>query len=197
MVSEMAQQRKQENKQQNERVHSDLALSAILDDIKNHLGLILCAESGHGKSYCAAQIAKEAMQDPDITVIVLSPSTIWRRNLWSKNCVKVGTNSFNPILSNEETEVEVVPFLREAIHVNLDKKWTYIKSQWLEDLLRSKQNLLFEIKYLNGRRIKAFESVVLQFVYEMQQAEIDRNPEYNHHYLIILEEIQNSLGLTQ
>lgn len=184
----------QEKNANDEPLHSDLALSEIINDIKNHLGLILCAEAGHGKSYCAAQIAKQAMKDPNLTVIVLSPSTIWRRNLWSKNCVKVGTNTFNPIVPNEETEVEVVPFMREAIHVNLDKKWDYVKSAWLEELLRSKQNLLFEIKYRNGRRIKAFESVVLQFIYEMQEKEIDRNPEYKHHYLIILEEIQNSFG---
>jgi hypothetical protein len=84
--------------------------------------------------------------------------------------------------------------LRDAVHVNLDKKWTYLKSQWLEELLKTKQSLLFEIKYRNGRRIKAFESVVLQYIYEMQEQAIDANPEYAHHYLIVFEEIQNSFG---
>jgi hypothetical protein len=139
-------------------------------------------------------MAKEAMKDKDTTVIILSPSTIWRMKFGAIQFVKVGTTAFNPIVSSEESNVEVVPFLRDAIHVNLDKKWTYLKSQWLETLLKSKQHLLFEIKYRNGRRIKAFESVVLQFIYEMQEKEIDRNPEYKHHYLIILEEIQNSFG---
>src|SRR5208283_4196759 len=154
--------------------------------------IILVAEAGHGKSFTAFSIVKEALKDPNMTVIIMSPSTIWRRNYGAINCIKVGTSEFNPIIAHEETEVEVVPFMREAIHVNLDKKWTYLKSEWLETLLKSKQSLLFEIKYLNGRRIKAFESVVLQFIYEMQQKEIDRTPEYKHHYLIVLEEIQNS-----
>ena len=178
----------------NEREHGSFSVSELIRDVKEHLGLIIVAEAGHGKSYTAASIASEAMRDPNLTVIVLSPSTIWRRKLWSGNYVKVGTTAFNPIIPSEETNVEVVPFLRDAIHVNLDKKWTYVKSAWLENLLRSKQHLLLEIKYRNGRRIKAFESVVLQTIYEMQEREIDRNPEYAHHYLIILEEIQNSFG---
>jgi len=178
----------------NEFHHSGLALSEIIEDIKQHLGLILVAEAGHGKSYCSAQICKQAILDPNLTIIVLSPSTIWRRNLWSQTCVKVGTNSFNPIVAHEETKLESVQFLRDTIHIDLDKKWTYLKSAWFEDLLRSKTHLLFEIKYKNGRRIKAFESVVLQFIYSMQEKEIDRNPDYKHHYLIVLEEIQNSFG---
>jgi hypothetical protein len=46
----------------------------------------------------------------------------------------------------------------------------------------------------NGRRIKAFESVILQYIYEMQERQLDANPEYKHHYLIVLEEIQNIFG---
>jgi hypothetical protein len=84
--------------------------------------------------------------------------------------------------------------MREAVHVNLDKKWSYVESAWLEQLLDSKQNLLFEVKYKNGRRIKGFESVVLQYVYEKQERELDRNPEYKHHYLVVFEEIQNAFG---
>ncbi len=57
--------------------------------------------------------------------------------------------------------------------------------------------MLFDIKYKNGRRIKAFESVVLEFLYDMQSAEIDRNPEYKHHYLICLEEIQKFRFLSE
>lgn len=97
-------------------------------------------------------------------------------------------------MPNIKTDVDSVPFLRDAIHINLDRKWTYIKSQWLEQLLQSKQSLLFSILYLNGRRIKSFESVVLEYIYKMQVAEIDRNPEYNHHYLVVLEEAQNAFG---
>lgn len=180
--------------QKDGRVHSDLALSAIVDDIKQHLGLILVAEAGHGKSFTAFSIVKQALKDPNMTVIIMSPSTIWRRNYGAIQCVKVGTSEFNPIVAHEETKLESVQFLRDTIHIDLDKKWSYVKSDWMEQLLKSKQSLLFEIKYLNGRRIKAFESVVLQFIYSMQQQEIDRNPEYAHHYLIVLEEIQNSFG---
>jgi hypothetical protein len=184
----------QNDKQQNERVDSGFSVSELIRDIKEHLGLIIVAEAGHGKSFTAFTLAKEAMKSEDMTVIILSPSTIWRRKFGAINYVKVGTTAFNPIIPSEETKVEVVPFLRDAVHVNLDKKWSYVKSAWLEQLLRSKQSLLFEIKYRNGRRIKAFESVVLQYIYEMQEREIERNPEYAHHYLIILEEIQNSFG---
>jgi len=178
----------------NQGVHSGNALSAILADIKEHLGIILCAEAGHGKSYTAFSLVKEAIKDPDLTVIILSPSTIWRRNFGAINCVKVGTNIFNPIIENNKTDVETVQFLRDTVHINLDKKWTYIKSDWFESLLKSKQSLLFEIKYLNGRRIKSFETVVLEYIYSMQQKAIDKDPTYKHHYLIILEEIQNSFG---
>jgi len=179
---------------ENKRVHSGFTLSEIINDIKEHLGIVICAEAGHGKSFTAFTLAKEAMKDPNMTVIILSPSTVWRRKFGAIKFVKVGTSVFNPIVSVEEASVESVPWLRNTVHVNLDKKWSYVKSRWFEDLLSSKQHLLFEIKYKNGRRIKAFESVVLQYIYEMQEREIDRNPEYAHHYLIILEEIQNSFG---
>jgi hypothetical protein len=177
-----------------QRVHGALALSKIIEDIKQHLGIILVAEAGHGKSYTAFSLVKEAMKDKNLTVIILSPSTIWRRNFGFIKYVKVGTSVFNPIVPVEETRLENVPWLRDTIHVNLDKKWCYEKSQWFENLVTSGQHLLFEIKYLNGRRIKAFESVVLQTIYKHQEAEIEKDPNYNHHYLIVLEEIQNSFG---
>ena len=146
----------------------------IIRDIKEHLGLIVVAESGHGKSFTAFTLAKEAMKDPDITVVILSPSTVWRRKFGKINCVKVGTD-FNPIVS-------------------VNKKWKYINSKWFEGLLWSKQNLLFEIKYKDGRRIKNFESEVLKVIYDFQEQQMEQNPKYNHHFLICLEEIQNSFG---
>jgi hypothetical protein len=177
-----------------QRVHSNLALSEILNDIKNHLGVALCAESGHGKSFTAFSLVKEAMKDKDLTVIVLSPSTIWRRNFGAIKFCKVGTQVFNPIVPIDETNLESVPWLRNTIHVNLDKKWTYVKSQWFENLVTSKQHLLFEIKFLNARRIKAFESVVIQLIYHYQENAIETDPNYKHHFLVILEESQNSFG---
>lgn len=154
--------------------HDGSALSKIIDDVKEHLGLIIVAESGHGKSFTAFTLAKEAMKDPNMTVIILSPSTVWRRKFGAINYVKVGTADFNPI-------------------VPVNKKWKYIKNEWFEDLLRSKQNLLFEIKYKDGR-MKHFESEVLKFIYGLQECEIDKNPEYTHHFLVVLEELQNSFG---
>lgn len=173
-------------------VHS--SLTDTLTDVKEHLGLILVAEAGHGKSFAAASMTTEALRDENLTVIVLSPSSIWRRKLWSGKYVKVGTADFNPIQETKQTEIEGIPFLRDAVHINLDKKWSYVKSEWLEQLLQSKESLLWEIKYRNGRRIKAFESLVIQYIYEMQERAIERNPSYNHHYIIVLEEIQNSFN---
>ncbi|GEM_PF-2802340 len=178
--------------QNNEGIHSDL--SNILTDIKQHLGLILVAESGHGKSFTAFSIVKEALKDQNMTVIILSPSSIWKRNYGFINCVQVGTSEFNPIVAIDKTDIENVQFLRDTIHINLDKKYSYIKSQWLEDLLRSKASLLFDIHYLNGRRIKYFESVVLEYIFKMQKSAIDKDPTYKHHYLIVLEEAQTSFG---
>jgi hypothetical protein len=177
-----------------ERVHSDFTLSEIIKDIKEHLGVVLVAEAGHGKSYTAFSLVKEALKDRDTTVIILSPSTIWNRSYGKIGCVRVGTQSFNPIVPMSYTGVESVGFLRDAVHINLDKKWRYVRDKWLEELLLSKQSLLFEIKYRNGRRIKAFESVVLQYIYEMQEFWIDRNPEYKHHFIVVMEEIQNVFG---
>jgi hypothetical protein len=170
------------------------ALSKVISDIKEHLGLIIVAESGHGKSFTAFTLTKEAMKDPQMTVLILSPSTVWRRKFGKINCVKVGTPDFNPIVPIRRTSIETVPFLRDTVHVNLDKKWTYLKTAWLEDLLRSKQHLLLEIKYKNGRRIKHFENEVLKVIYDFQEQEIEQNPEYEHRFLIVLEEIQNSFG---
>ena len=64
----------------------------------------------------------------------------------------------------------------------------------LKDLLDSKQHLLFEIKYKNGRRIKHFESQILKYLYARQERNLDINPNYNHHYITTLEELQNSFG---
>ncbi len=182
------------NKKGNESQHSGFTLSAVLEDIKEHLGIIAVAEAGHGKSFAVASLVQQALKDENLTVIILSPSSIWKRKLWSGKYVKVGTADFNPIQEITKTEIESVPFLRDAVHINLDKKWSYVKNQWLEGLLESKESLLFEIKYRNGRRIKAFESVVIQAIYETQEKQIDANPSYNHHYIIVLEEIQNSFG---
>lgn len=180
--------------ERNERVDSGFTVAEIINDILEHLGIVLVAEAGHGKSYTGFTICKEAMKRNDITVIVFSPSTIWRRNFGAINCVKVGTSSFNPIVENPKVKLEPIPIMRDSVFINLDKKWSYIKSAWLEEILDSKQSLLFEIRYRNGRRIKAFESVILSYIYEKQEHELDQNPDYKHHYLVVFEELQNSFG---
>lgn len=152
------------------------------------------AEAGHGKSLAVASILQQALRDENLTIIILSPSSIWKRKLWSGKYVLIGTYECNPIQETKQHEIKSIPFLRDAVHINLDKKWSYIKNAWLEELLRSKESLLFEIKYRNGRRIKAFESLVIQYIYEQQEKAIEANPNYSHHYLIVLEEIQNSFG---
>jgi hypothetical protein len=194
MKKETARTEQFTTKQSNERVHSSFTVSQLIKDIKEHLGLIIVAEAGHGKSYTAFTLAKEAMQDTETTVIILSPSTIWRRKFGAIDYIKVGTTAFNPIIESQSIALMPIPLMRDSIFIDLDKKWRYAKNTWLETLLKSKQHLLFEIKYRNGRRIKAFETVILQTIYDMQESEIDKNPEYAHHYLIILEEIQNSFG---
>jgi len=178
----------------NERVHSGFDVDQLINDILNHLGIIIVAEAGHGKSYTAFTIVKEAMKRPDLKVIVFSPSTVWRRRFGSIDCVKVGTEDFNPIIENTSATLEPVPIFRDTIFINLDKHWKYKRSEWLESLLQSKRNILFEIKYRNGRRIKAFESVVLQYVYEMQERRLDAIGDYKQHYLMVFEELQNAFG---
>lgn len=180
--------------EQNERVHSGFDIQNLINDILDHLGIVIIAEAGHGKSFTAFTIAKEAMKNPNVTVIIFSPSIIWRRNFGAINCVRVGTPSFNQIVENEKATLEPVPILRDTIFVNLDKHWNYARSEWLEKLLQSKRHILFEIKYRNGRRIKAFESVVLQYIYEMQEHRLDVLGDYKHHYIIVFEELQNSFG---
>lgn len=184
------------NENENERDRSSFTLSELIRDIKEHLGLILVAEAGHGKSYTAFSIAKTAMKSPDWTVIIISPSTIWNRQFGAIDLIKVGTTLFNPIQETDKAEIQNITFptLRDSLFVNLDKKYSYIKSEWFESILDAKGHLLLEVKYRNGRKIKHFTSTVLSYIYEMQERAIAKNPDYAHHYLIVLEELQNSFG---
>lgn len=176
------------------RVHRGFTCSDIVNDILEHLGIIAVAEAGHGKSYTVFTLTKEAMTRDNVTVLIFSPSTIWRRKFGAIKCVKVGTQIFNPVRAKEQVELYNTNLARDTIWVNLDKKWIFQRSQWLLDLLKSKQHLLFEIKYKNGRRIKHFESQILKYIYAMQERNLDANPKYNHHYIIVFEELQNAFG---
>jgi len=182
------------SKKRNERVHSGFTVASIVDDIFEHLGIVIVAEAGHGKSYTAFTLVKEAMTRKDVSCIIFSPSTIWRRKFGAVNCVKVGTSVFNPVVPRERVQLYESNLARDTVWVNIDKKWSFQWSSWLKDLLDSKQHLLFEIKYKNGRRIKHFESQILKYLYAQQERQLDINPKYNHHFIVLFEELQNAFG---
>lgn len=182
------------SKERNEWVHSGFTVASIVDDILDHLGIVIVAEAGHGKSYTAFTLVNEAMARKDVSCIIFSPSTIWRRKFGGVNCVKVGTSVFNPIVPRERVQLYQSNLARDTVWVNIDKKWSFQWSSWLKDLLDSKQHLLFEIKYKNGRRIKHFESQILQYLYAKQERQLDINPNYQHHYIVVFEELQNAFG---
>ena len=46
----------------NEREHGSFTVSDLIRDVKEHLGLIIVAEAGHGKSYTAFTLTKEAIK---------------------------------------------------------------------------------------------------------------------------------------
>ena len=182
------------SKERNERVHSGFTVASIVDDILEHLGIVIVAEAGHGKSYTAFTLVREAMARKDVSCIIFSPSTIWRRKFGAVNCVKVGTGVFNPVVPRERVQLHQSNLARDTVWVNIDKKWSFQWSRWLKDLLDSKQHLLFEIKYKNRRRIKHFESQILQYLYAKQERQLDINPNYQHHYIVVFEELQNAFG---
>jgi len=98
---------------------------------------------GHGKSFTAFTLVKEAMKRENITVIIFSPSTVWRRKFGKIKCVKVGTSRFNPIQTIQKTEMQKTDFLRDTIFINLDKKYCYRSSGWLESLKSSISKVKF------------------------------------------------------
>jgi DNA replication protein DnaC len=66
MVKEMTSQNDKSttkaNQQQNEKVDSSFSVSELIRDVKEQLGLIIIGEAGHGKSFAAFTLAKEAMR---------------------------------------------------------------------------------------------------------------------------------------
>jgi hypothetical protein len=134
------------------------------------------------------------MKSENWTVLIISPSTIWKRRFGAIDLIKVGTTAFNPIVETENAQFQDISFFRDSVFVNLDKKYSYVKNAWFESILDAKGHLLLEVKYRNGRKIKHFTSTVLSHIYEFQEKAIAKNPDYKHHYLVVLEEIQNSFG---
>ena len=159
----------------------------ILTDIEQHLGVVVLGEAGSGKSYAGFSLVKETIKNPNYTTIIFTSSTIWRKKMSNILCVKVGTPLFNPIMETENLNTPI------GYSKEVDKKYSYVNSAWLNSLLDSKKNLLFEIKYQNGRKIKHFITQVLTYIYNQQEANLE-NEDYKHHYLITIEEIQNVFG---
>jgi len=58
-TSQLLEQSEQKLSEQNEKVHSNFSVSELVRDIKEHLGLIIVAEAGHGKSFTASRWQKE------------------------------------------------------------------------------------------------------------------------------------------
>lgn len=180
---------------ENISVQRDFSLSRLVTDMKAHLGYIISAESGHGKSYMAFSLIREVMKlEHKTRVIVFTPSTIYNRKFGGGiNLVKVGTADFSPVVNREKVDAQKNDWLRDTFYVNCDKKYSFEKSDFLDKLLNNDNvNLIFEIHYLNSRKIKTFISECLKVVYERQKRKLEENPDYDRHILFVLEEAQNS-----
>jgi len=164
-------------------VQSDFTMQNLIDDMKGCLGYIVSSESGHGKSFLSFSIARTAMEPQNKTrVIVFSPSTVWNRKFGAcenLRLVKVGTSDFSPVMDYDKAEFERIGNGRDSFFLNTDKKYMFKRSKWLEQLLASELNLLFEIKYLNSRKAKTFITECLKIVFQREQKKLDANPDYD------------------
>ncbi len=180
---------------ENVSVQRDFSLSRLVIDMKAHLGYIISAESGHGKSFMSFSLIRETMKlEHNTRVIIFTPSTIYSRKFGGGiNLVKVGTVDFSPVVDREKVELQKNDWLRDTFYVNCDKKYSFEKTEFLDKLLKNDNiNLIFEIHYLNSRKIKTFITECLKVVYERQKQKLEENPDYDRHVLFVLEEAQNS-----
>lgn len=180
---------------QNESIQKGFSVETLISDMKAHLGFIVSAESGHGKSFLSFTLVREAMKPEHKTrVIVFSPSTIWNRKFGSGiYLVKIGTADFSPIVDYDKVKVQTIPNTRDSFFLNTDKKYLFKRSEWLKQLLADdSKHLILEIHYLNSRKIKYFVSECLKMVYERMKQTLETNPDYDKHILFVLEECQNS-----
>ncbi len=165
--------------------------------MKGCLGYVVSSESGHGKSFLAFSIVREALKQ-NVRTVIFSPSTVWNRKFGAcKNLklVKVGTADFSPVMEYDKEEFERLGHGRDTFFLNTDKKYMFKRSLWLEKLLADDSlNLLFEIHYLNSRKAKTFITECLKLIFKRERQKLLRNHEYDHHTLAVLEECQNSYG---
>jgi hypothetical protein len=87
-----------------ESIQKGFSVADLISDLKQHLGFIVSAESGHGKSFLSFSIVREAIKpEHKIRTIVFTPSTIWNRRFGSGiYLVKVGTADFSPIIDYDK-----------------------------------------------------------------------------------------------
>jgi len=163
-------------------------LKSICLDILKHLGVSLISEAGHGKSYLAFELVKEFIK-MGIPVYIFSPSNVWLKRYGKINYITVGNKDYNPIVRANDNLALFRGYSRDTIQINLDKKWKYRSNGWLEKRLASKQPTLFNVRYLNGRRIKYFIATALKHLYRMQSQQANPEP-----LIIVLEEAQNPFG---
>lgn len=180
-----------------ESLQKGFSVADLISDLKAHLGYIVSAESGHGKSFLAFSLVREAIKPEHKTrVIVFTPSTIWNRRFGSGiYLVKVGTADFSPIVDYDKVHVSEIPHNGNGFILNTDKKYAFKKSKWLEQLLiDDTKNMILEIHYLNSRKIRFFTNECLKLVYQRMVQTLEQNPDFDRHILFVLEECQNQYG---
>jgi hypothetical protein len=190
---------KAESQKQDVPIQKGFTVQTLIDDMKAHLGFIVSAESGSGKSYLGFTLIRAAMEPENKTrVVIFSPSTIYQRKFGASDnlkLIKVGTANFSPVQNYDKAEMERVGNGRDTFFLNTDKKYMFERSSWLEQLLRNDSiNICFEIHYLNSRKAKTFITECLKILFEHGKAKLESNPEYDFHTLAVLEECQNSYG---
>lgn len=163
-------------------------LKSICLDILKHLGVSIVSEAGHGKSYLAFCLAKEFIKE-GVPIFVFSPSNVWLKKFGEIDYITVGSNLYNPIIRAKKDLQLFRGYSRDTIQINLDKKWVYHSNGFLEKRLASKRSTLFNIRYLNGRRIKYFIGTALKILYRQQSRLANPKP-----IMCILEEAQNPFG---
>lgn len=163
-------------------------LTPICNDILKHLGVSLVSEAGCGKSYLAFVLANEFIK-LGFPVFIFSPSNVWLKRFGQIQYVTVGNKDYNPIIKANDNLALFRGYSRDTIQINLDKKWRYVSNGWLEKRLASNRSTLFNIRYLNGRRIKYFIGTALKILYRQQSSLENPKP-----IIVILEEAQNPFG---
>lgn len=160
-------------------------IEAIAQDILDHLGIVIPSEAGHGKTFLAMALVKH-FDKLGIPCYIFSPSNIWLKKFGAIDYITVGSKHYNPIMKISPKLTLYRGYSRDTIQFNLDRKWTYLSNGFLEHRLAEGKSTLFNIRYLNGRRIKYFIATALRILFEQR-----RDMENPKPVIIVLEEAQN------